>query len=83
MSLSGVITNEGRPYNLSNGGLDINKAQPLLFGGVGVEYSLMEGVGLQIMIAGYLPTGNEYKESYNIVKKSTQLGVNLGLHFQL
>ena len=82
-SLSGIITHNGKPFNLSDGDLELNHRRILLFGGVGAEYSLSDGLGLQFMIGGYLPTSNEYKESYNITKKSIQLGVNLGLHFQL
>jgi len=82
-SLSGIITNDGKPYNLSDGVLEFSSSSPLIFGGIGGEYAISETMALQFMIGGYTPLGNEYNESYNIIKKSTQLGLNLGIHFQL
>ena len=83
-SHSGIITNNRRPYNLSDDTEFINTSSSIqIFGGVGIEYSLSTSTALQATIGGYMPLKNEHVESYAIEKKSTLLGVNLGIHFRL
>lgn len=82
-SYSGIITNNRRPYNLSNDTEAINTSSIQIFGGIGMEYALSESTALQATIGGYMPLNNEHVESYAIQKKSTLLGLNLGVLFRL
>lgn len=82
-SYSGVITNNRRPYNLSDETELINTSSIQIFGGIGVEYTLSPSTALQATIGGYMPLNNEHVEAYTIEKKSSLLGLNLGVHFRL
>ena len=82
-SHSGVITNNRRPYNLSDETELINTSSIQIFGGIGMEYTLSPSIALQATIGGYMPINNEHVESYIIEKKSSLLGLNLGVHFRL
>ncbi|MEM9547613.1 MAG: hypothetical protein AAGA77_16655 [Bacteroidota bacterium] len=80
---SGIITHEGRPYNLASESIDIHNPQVLVYTAFGVRYELVDGVGLQGSITGFLPLQNEYNPSYQINKKSTLLGANLEIQIGL
>lgn len=82
-SHSGVITNNQRPYNLSDDTESINTTSIQMFSGIGLEYSLTPTTALQATIGGFMPLKNEHVASYNIEKKSSLLGLNLGVHFRL
>lgn len=82
-SHSGVITNNRRPYDLSDDDQLINSSSLQVYGGIGVEYSLTSKTALQATIGGFVPLNNEHVESYEIEKKSSLLGLNLGVHFRL
>ena len=82
-SHSGIITNNQRPYNLSDKTEVINASSLQVFGGIGMEYTLSSTTALQATIGGYMPLKNEHVESYTIEKKSALLGLNIGVHFRL
>lgn len=82
-SHSGIITNNNRPYNLSDETETIHTTALQLFGGIGIEYSLSTSAAIQATIGGYMPLNNEQVESYAIDKRSTLIGLNLGIHFRL
>ena len=82
-SQHGVITNDHRPYNLSEDTETIAASSLQIFGGIGVEYSVSANTALQATIGGYMPLQNEHHKSYDIEKKSTLLGLNIGVHFRL
>lgn len=82
-SHSGIITNDGAPYNLANETNEINTTAMQVFGGLGIEYSMTPTIALQTTIGGYMPLANEHVSNYNIEKKSSLLGLSLGVYFRL
>ena len=82
-SHSGVITHEGRPYNIKDEGVVINTTSLQFFSGLGIEYTLSSSTALQATIGGYMPLKNEHVSTYDIEKKSTLLGLNIGMLFKL